>query len=105
MEQLNLVKIFKALSNAQRLKLFQMLYEGFDASDIAKKSREKNNCCQVIEKAFTLAAERLPLSRSTLSHHFKELQNAGLITCTRKGQAFECQVNAQAVELIQQFLK
>ena len=104
MEQLNLVKIFKALSNEQRLRLFKMLYEGFDV-ELAKGPKEKRHCCQIIEKAFTLAAERLPLSRSTLSHHFKELQNAGLIFCTRKGQAFECQVNAEAVELVRQFLK
>ncbi|HEY9843998.1 MAG: ArsR/SmtB family transcription factor, partial [Candidatus Sericytochromatia bacterium] len=61
-------------------------------------------CC-VINKAFTRACERFALSRSTLSHHFKELQNAGLIHCERKGQSFECQVNPEAVELVRRFLK
>lgn len=103
MEQLNLCKIFKALANEQRLALFQMLYQGFEEKQDPPKSCATGNC--VINKAFTKACERFSLSRSTLSHHFKELQNAGLIHCERKGQSFECQVNPEVVELVRNFLK
>ncbi|HEX2927295.1 MAG TPA: ArsR family transcriptional regulator [Ruminiclostridium sp.] len=47
----------------------------------------------------------MSLSRSTISHHFKELQNAGLITYTRKGQSFMCKINDEAILAIQNFLK
>ncbi|MEZ0369720.1 MAG: ArsR/SmtB family transcription factor, partial [Candidatus Sericytochromatia bacterium] len=59
-----------------------MLYQGFEEEQEPKKRAA--GCC-VINKAFTRACERFALSRSTLSHHFKELQNAGLIHCERKG--------------------
>jgi len=45
------------------------------------------------------------LSRSTISHHFKELQNAGLITCEREGQNYRCKINEEVVDSIKDFLK
>jgi len=103
MEQLNLCKIFKALANEQRLRLFQMIYEGFE-EDLSAQKRSRTGCC-FINKAFSQAYERLSLSRSTLSHHFKELQQAGLIHCERRGQSFACQVNPEALDLVRSFLK
>ena len=47
----------------------------------------------------------MKLSRSTISHHFKELQNAGLITCEREGQSFRCRINEEEVAAIRNFLK
>jgi ArsR family transcriptional regulator, arsenate/arsenite/antimonite-responsive transcriptional repressor len=96
MKTYDLSKIFKALSNEQRLHLFMMLYEwcGPDCSDD-----------EGMEKCFTKACCTMNLSRSTISHHFKELQNAGLITCTRNGQSFLCQVNVEAVEAVRSFMK
>jgi len=35
----------------------------------------------------------------------KELENAGLISTTRKGQSFTCEINMGAVKAIQQFLR
>ncbi len=94
MELSNASRIFKALSCEQRVKLFQLLreWQGID------------ECCDGVMKAFTKASEELKISRSTLSHHFKELENAGLITCTRNGQAFECVVNEELVHELQGFL-
>ncbi len=100
MEQLNLVRIFKALSNEQRLKLFMMIYKKEKGCD----KNLANGCCKGIEKAFTMACKCLDLSRSTVSHHINELQNAGLISCTRKGQSQICTVNEEAIKLIQDFL-
>ncbi len=87
-------KIFKALACGQRLMLLQLLREwnGLD------------ECCDGVLKAFTKASEELKISRSTLSHHFKELENAGIITCQRNGQAMACKVNEEALSLVQEFL-
>ncbi len=100
-------KIFKALSNEQRLKLFLLLYEN------AKKSVSENNgsngeeCCELpgMEKAFTVACQVMSISRSTVSHHFKELQNAGLIKYERKGQYYICHINMDTVNMIKEILE
>jgi ArsR family transcriptional regulator len=94
MEVESLAKKFKALSCDQRLQLLILLkkWEGIDA------------CCDGVRKAFTMASEALNIGKSTLSHHFKELENAGLITSIRNGQAFECKVNEKALDEIRNFL-
>jgi ArsR family transcriptional regulator len=109
MELSNYSKIFKALSNEQRLKIFMMIYEGCcgtkGESVIPVKSKP---CCAVngtMEKAFTKVCVCMKISRSTVSHHFKELQAAGLITCEREGQNYRCRVNPEAIESIKEFLR
>jgi ArsR family transcriptional regulator len=103
MELSNLVRIFKALSNEQRLKLFQMIY----TRQMEKCSNTNLPCLgdrSGVERAFTLACEYLNISRSTVSHHMKELEHAGLISTTRTGQSFTCEINLDAVKAIQHFL-
>lgn len=112
MEQSNYAKMFKALSNEQRLKIFMMIYQHCCPSDNLKGSSEfqileEDTCCPAIKgigKAFTKICGSIKLSRSTISHHFKELQNAGLITCEREGQTFRCTVNEEAIDAIKKFL-
>jgi ArsR family transcriptional regulator, arsenate/arsenite/antimonite-responsive transcriptional repressor len=100
---INLVKIFKALSSEQRLNIFKMLYEWqMSSSDMVVDSVRIN---EGMEKCFTKACCCMGLSRSTISHHFKELENAGLITCTRNGQSFVCKINMEAVQAVRDFLK
>jgi len=111
MELSNYVKIFKALSNEQRLKIFLMIQEGCCAKEgkVASEFKiENKTCCPVagaIEKAFTKVCDCMKLSRSTVSHHFKELQNAGLIICDRDGQMFRCRINEETVSAIKNFVK
>jgi ArsR family transcriptional regulator len=107
----NYAKIFKALSNEQRLKIFMMLYKNCCAPEGSKVMAEFHikgeSCCAlegVMEKAFTKICDCTDLSRSTISHHFKELQNAGLITCEREGQSFRCRVNSAVINDIKKFL-
>jgi ArsR family transcriptional regulator len=103
MMNIDLIKIFKALSSAQRLNIFKMLYEWQQANCEAT-----GNCTvpeEGMEKCFTKTCCCLSLSRSTISHHFKELENAGLITCTRNGQSFICKVNMDAVKAVRSFLE
>ena len=64
----------------------------------------KSECCGV-QKAFTRACECMEISRSTISHHLKELQLAGLITCDKDGQALVCSINHELVDEIKTFFE
>lgn len=71
-----------------------------------KRDKAKTSgCCGGLEKAFTIACNCLKVSRSTISHHIKELSNAGLIKCTRIGQSSYCEINEDAIKAIENFLK
>lgn len=112
MELSNYTKIFKALSNEQRLKIFIMLYKNcclpVGARVGAEFTMKGESCCTAegtMEKAFTKICDCTDLSRSTISHHFKELQNAGLITCEREGQSYRCRVNKDVIDSIKIFLE
>jgi len=110
MELSKYTKIFKALSNEQRLKIFMMLYKNCCVPEGVKVIPELRihgePCCGAgsLDRAFTKICDCVNLSRSTISHHFKELQNAGLITCERDGQSYRCRVNDETVEEIRRFL-
>jgi len=89
-----MAKVFKALGCEQRLRIVQILreWEGVDT------------CCGGILKAFTRMSEEIKVSRSTLSHHFKELENANIIVCERQGQSMQCKVNDKLLSEINDFL-
>ena len=101
MNDASLAKIFKALSNEQRLRIFRMLCGWQDA----KAQRRNGDGCCGVEKGFTRACCSSELSPSTISHHFKELQSAGLITAERTGQSFVCTVNLETLDAVRDFLK
>ncbi len=102
MSEYNLVKIFKALSCDQRFYLFKALCEWCETEE-NKGGEYINN--EGLDKCFTKACCCMNLSKSTISHHFKELQNAGLISYTRNGQSFCCKINREAIAEIKNFLK
>lgn len=102
MDNSNLAKIFKALSCEQRLMLFKTIYEWYEEGN---SKGEEYTFDEGLDKCFTKACCCMDLSRSTISHHFKELQNAGLITCSRNGQSFVCKLNPEAVQAVRDFLK
>jgi DNA-binding transcriptional ArsR family regulator len=91
----NLARYFKALSSEQRLKVFMMVLEA---------EREEDGCCNGVLKAFSRACDILKVSRSTVSHHIKELESSGLLSCERQGQSVCCQVNEKALGELRDFL-
>ncbi len=106
MELSNYAKIFKALSNEQRLNIFMMIYKNCCGLE-GTIPLDSKSCCGVkgsVERAFSKVCDCMKLSRSTISHHFKELQHAGLITCEREGQTFRCSVNEETIKAIRKFL-
>ena len=73
-----MARMFKALSNPHRLRIYQEL-SACVCEPVAKAPEEFQNC----QCGF---AERLCLAPSTVSHHFKELRAAGLIHMKRESK-------------------
>lgn len=87
---------FKALGNPHRLALFHKLA----------------NCCPPgtscsIESATRYCvgelSEDLALAPSTISHHLKELNRAGLIQMERQGKNVMCWIEPAVLEQLEQF--
>ena len=93
----DLAKIFKALSDENRLAIFQLIRE------------RCGPCCQVSEEqvgsCVSEIAGHFDLALSTVSHHLKELRNAGLIHCKRRGQWVYCTPNHDLLEQLEGFLQ
>ena len=67
---------FKALSNETRLAVFENIRLGRGQAILDNEKRP--SVCTV--------ARNFNISLSTISHHIKELRNAGLVRCERRGQ-------------------
>ncbi|HUT02573.1 MAG TPA: metalloregulator ArsR/SmtB family transcription factor [bacterium] len=90
-DQLNTIAgVFKALSSPSRLQVLIRVVSAFNA---AGNSREDELCACVGE-----IAQDMNISPSTVSHHLKELRNAGLIQMKRRGQKVECSVDFSTVQ-------
>ena len=48
-------------------------------------------------------AQQYDLALSTISHHLKELKEAGLIKCEQRGQHIYCTINREKVEELREF--
>ena len=76
METARLAKVLKALSHQKRLELFLEV-----ARRDGRNFRAEDSQCFICD-----IMETLNLGAPTVSHHLKELSNAGLITTERKGK-------------------
>lgn len=89
---------FKALSNPNRLAIFQRLLTCCEIGT----SCEVNQCMKIVVGEL---GKDIDIAASTLSHHLKALNQAGLIMMERRGQHVECWVNTAMVEHLSNFLK
>lgn len=87
---------FKALSNRHRLQIFTRLV-GICGLDKACDTDEDYSCC-VGE-----LGEDLNLAASTVSHHIKELCNAGLIQNQKSGKNVKCWISSEIVSELSEF--
>lgn len=87
-----MARIMKALSNKNRLELFL---------EIARKEQTEfeHDGCMIsdITRMFSLSAP-------TISHHLKELTNAGLISTERQGRFVVAKVNQDVVAEVEAVL-
>ncbi len=82
-----LAKKFKALAHPNRLRLFAEIVAAHQAN------YERGHDCFL-----QTIMQHLKVAAPTVSHHLKELVNAGLITTELKGKLLTCTVNTEALE-------
>ena len=75
-DRARVVAAFKALSNENRLAVFEQIRAGRGRGELDEDNRL--SVCGV--------AGEFDISLSTISHHIKELRAAGLVRCERRGQ-------------------
>jgi ArsR family transcriptional regulator len=93
MDEKEMARVFKALANPNRLRLYLM---------IAEKSEESFAADH--ECLITDVIKSLPIGAPTISHHLKELENAGLITTERRGKYLVARVNGAVSDEVKKML-
>ncbi len=89
----DMAEMFKALSNPHRLALFHRLMTCCEPGTRCQADREVRFCVGDL-------GQDLDIAPSTLSHHLKELNRAGLIEMQRNGKHVECWVEPGVLERI-----
>jgi DNA-binding transcriptional ArsR family regulator len=95
LRRVDLASIFKALADPNRLAIFELVRER------GGEGRTVDETANTISKI----ASEFDLTLSTVSHHIKELRNAGLIRCEKVGQTVYCTPDPRALEEIDRFLR
>jgi DNA-binding transcriptional ArsR family regulator len=94
MNSKELAKIFKALSNENRLEIYK---------EIAKQ--ENVDYEQKCECSISDILSCLKIGAPTISHHLKELVNAELITTEKNGKFLIAHINKKTLEKIKEFIE
>jgi ArsR family transcriptional regulator len=98
MNQEDLVRIFKALGNENRLKILETISRNQGKWDCGPEDlgtfdvKESAACC--VEEI----VEQFDMAQSTISQNLKELHNAGLLERHKKAQWVYYTVNRKRVE-------
>ncbi len=91
-----LCAMFKALSHPQRLRILLKLAECRDPAACDPTDEGMSRCVGDL-------GDGLEVTPSTVSHHLKELRQAGLMHIQRRGQRIECRVSEDALVLLARF--
>lgn len=93
MDTKKIAKIFKALSNPNRLELYLQIVKKHEASFKADS-----------ECFITDIIDSLNIGAPTISHHLKELANAELIITEKRGKYLVCRINEKIVDEVTKIL-
>jgi ArsR family transcriptional regulator len=88
----------KALSNPNRLEIFLELALSCGQGASCGDEQEARRCVGELGRDLGLAP-------STVSHHIKELRQAGLIRVERRGHSIHCWIDAEVVRSIADFFQ
>jgi ArsR family transcriptional regulator len=93
-------EMFKALCNPNRLKIFMRLISCCQPGTVTSINPDTGTegCACVGE-----LGQDLGIVPSTISHHIKELRQAGLIRMERRGQKIECFIDPATLTALQDF--
>lgn len=91
-----LARVFRALGNPNRLQIFMNLLEE-SRLDLAKGRRHDCFLAKLLGG--------LDVGAPTVSHHVKELADAGLIDTERDGKQLVCSVNPDALRALRALLE
>ena len=94
MDTKRMAKIFKALSNSNRLELYLKIAEAHEASF------ETGGECSLTD-----IIASLNIGAPTISHHIKELANAELIFAEKRGKFLICRANETFVSQVTKMLE
>lgn len=92
----DIAPLFKALSNPNRLRIFQRLLGCCTPGTVCSVETLNSYCVSEL-------GQDLAVAPSTLSHHIKELQTAGLIKTRRRGKNIDCFVDTEKVAQLKAF--
>ncbi len=84
MEEADVASLFKALADANRVKIVTMIAE-----------RGELCACMILDE--------LGITQPTLSHHMKVLCSCGLVACRREGKWMNYSLSAEAVAQLRKF--
>lgn len=93
----DLARIFRALGDPSRLAIYEVIRRGCADGQGHSDEEMRQNIGDI--------AGEFNLSLSTVSHHIKELRNAGLIRCERRGQRIFCSIDPDALAVADRFLR
>jgi ArsR family transcriptional regulator len=91
----DLARIFRALGDPSRLAIFELVRDCCADGSPHEAADLRSSVSEI--------AAQFDLSLSTVSHHLKELRTAGLIRCERRGQHILCEVDPDALAVVEQF--
>ncbi len=88
-------QMFRALGDPTRLAIYEVI----------RQAEPGPHSDEEVRRTVSEVASYFKLSLSTVSHHIRELRNAGLIRCERRGQTVYCSPAAEAVGEITRYLE
>ncbi|MDH5572074.1 MAG: metalloregulator ArsR/SmtB family transcription factor [Gammaproteobacteria bacterium] len=92
-----LAQAFKALSHPNRLQIYMQLLNCCAPGTSCSAQADQSFCVSEL-------GEPLDIAASTLSHHIKELNRAGLLQMTRRGQHIDCRIDTEMLGQLQNFI-